>query len=167
MNESESGSKLKFPVRRDGSSAFLYYFSFFFVLLAVCRCWIALVPVGIPASWTAVVCTLCVFGLGIAYLCARTKRRFSEGYVFDTEELVFDDGIHRIRVPYSNLTTVHPTDHHLKGIPGKELCLYWKSPGGSSRDAIASPHHQEAFLEQLAARCPQLERSESCLFPRT
>jgi len=168
MNPPETASAFKFTARHDGSSTFVYYCSFYIVLVAVGMCWLALVPVGGPASWTAIVCTLFVFGFGIVYLCGRTRRRFSEGYIFASGELELDDGIRRIRVPYLNVTSVHPLKHRLREVVLRtEVCLYWKGPGGLSRSAIAYPDNLEGFLEQLAARCPHLERSELCLFPRT
>lgn len=93
----------------------------------------------------------------------RTKQKWqAEEYVFAEEALIFEYGFRQLRVPYDNIASVHPIKVCRLSLALKPAHrINFCQPIGFDRAADAYPMDDEGFLEELLARCPQLDRSRT------
>ena len=163
MHTISTDNTLRFPVRRDRWDTVDYYL-WFYVLFAAAHMGIGAyatmrVAGGQFAGWFELAYALVAFGFGVKFVINKTWQRYAEEYVLTPEALVFEYGYRRLRVPYENIAALHPIKVCRNTTALKPAHrINFLRPIGFERAADAYPQNSEGFLEELAARCPQLER---------
>jgi len=165
MDANSTNSTLHFPVRRDGWDTLDFYLLFFSSMLStgtfcVLKAIVLLnQSLSSPLAWFMLLHGLIAFGFGLWLVVCNIWQRFAEEYVMTREALIFEYGFRRVRVPYDDIVALHPikvcrSTSALK--PAHRI--NFRKPIGMNRAADAYPVNSGSFLDELAARCPHLER---------
>lgn len=161
MNTPETVPTLHFPVRRDGWDAVEYFLWLGFLIPAAALSLLwdihdsvngesSWFPSGVSIMWTLVF----AYGAGVT-----VWKLLAEQYVMTADALIFEYGYRRICVPYEEIAGLHPMKVCRATTALKPAHrINFRTPIGLDRAADAYPRDDAKFLDELAARCPQLER---------
>jgi hypothetical protein len=164
MNTMSADSTFHFPVRHDRWDTVDYYLAtaglFGLAMFAMVAS-----AIGDP-RWQSALPRLgyMIVFLPMAFRTARQtiQKWEAEEYIFTDDALVFEYPFRQLRVPYDNIASVHPIKVCRLSLALKPAHrINFCRPIGFDRAGDAYPIDDAGFLEELFARCPQLERSRT------
>lgn len=155
-------SDLRFPVRRDQWDTVSFFRSLLFCGFSGTL--MIFVAINLLNQDQMRVWGWCILGFGIFDFLWRMSMmlcliwdRYAEEYVMTADALVFEHGYIRHRIPYAEITALHPMKvSRMTALKPAHRINYRTKFGRGGVDAY--PLSEENFLEELAARCPHLER---------
>lgn len=116
--------------------------------------------------WFLLVVGFAQFVLGTATLVMRVWQRFAESYELAPTGFVVDYGYRVLRVPYADISGVHPNKIcRMTAALKPALRVKFFRPVGGTRGLDVAVTNPDMFLDELAARCPHLQREGPRLAP--
>jgi hypothetical protein len=158
----ETASDLRFPVRRDQWDTVSFFRSFFSSALSGMVMIVAAIYLlngdGMRGwGWCLLAFGIFSFLIRVGVMVCLIWDRYAEEYVMTADALVFEHGYIRHRIPYAEITALHPMKvSRMTALKPAHRINYRTRFGRGGVDAY--PLNDENFLEELASRCPHLER---------
>lgn len=169
MSASSSFVTRHFPVRRDRWDTVDFYLATGALLVFSVIAIVGSVSTVILASGSnapTLIYSLYALSMAIMATVKLRKKWVAEEYTARDDALVFEYGYRQLRVPYDEIVAVHPIRVCRLSLTLKPAHrIIFRKPIESERVADAYPLDSEQFLEELAVRCPHLEREGERMFP--
>lgn len=167
-SRADRASAVRFPLKRDGRDAIWFYVRLLFVAIPILQA-AHLFSTKVPSNWDgsdlAAAIGLFVSPMLIGVLMV--WERLAGGYELSDRELLIDSGYAGLKLPLDRILEAYRIDiPRAFGAFKPAIRLRLTRAVRGRRTFDLTPCNQSGFVDELAARCPHLVRSEQRLIPR-